>query len=122
MDDILRFPSAVKRDPGIDAINAAKFDGRTLPVLERRRAARWIAGRQGLPGAYAATFAGFPSERSNGIVLFTGERIASASARHILREASSPRMWRADAETIRSPLNRTIPCERSDRKPANVAA
>ena len=68
----------------VDAINAAKFDGRNLPALERRRAARWIAARQGLPGAYAATFAGFPSERSKGIVLFTGERIASASARHIL--------------------------------------
>ena len=73
----------------VDAINAAKFDGRNLPALERRRAARWIAGRQGLPGAYAATFAGFPSERSKGIVLFTGERIASASARHILGEEAS---------------------------------
>ena len=73
----------------VDAINAAKFDGRTLLALERRRAARWIADRQGLSGAYAATFAGFPSERSNGIVLFTGERIASASARHILGEEAS---------------------------------
>jgi len=76
----------------VDAINAAKFDGRNLPALERRRAARWIAGRQGLPGAYAATFAGFPSERSKGIVLFTGERIASASARHILGEEASRAM------------------------------
>ena len=73
----------------VDAINAAKFDGHSLPALERRRAARWIAGRQGLPGAYADTFAGFPSERSKGIVLFTGERIASASARHILGEEAS---------------------------------
>ena len=68
----------------VDAINAAHFDGRTLTAAERGRAARWIAGRQGLPGAYGGTFAGFPSERSGGIVLFTGERIASASARHIL--------------------------------------
>jgi hypothetical protein len=42
-----------------------------------------------LPGAYGGTFAGFPSERSTGIVLFTGERIASASARHILGEEAS---------------------------------
>jgi hypothetical protein len=73
----------------VDAINAAYFDGRTIPAVERGQAARWIAGRQGLPGAYGDTFAGFPSERSKGIVLFTGERIASASARHILGEESS---------------------------------
>ena len=73
----------------LDAINAALFDGRSLAAVERGRAARWIAGRQGLPGAYGGTFAGFPSERSRGIVLFTGERIASASARHILGEEAS---------------------------------
>ena len=70
----------------VDAINAAHFDGRTLTVVERSESARWIAARQGLPGSYGGTFAGFPSERSKGIVLFTGERIASASARHILGE------------------------------------
>jgi hypothetical protein len=73
----------------VDAINAAHFDGRGLATAERGQAARWIAGRQGLPGAYGGTFAGFPSERSRGIVLFTGERIASASARHILGEEAS---------------------------------
>ena len=73
----------------LDAINATLFDGRTLAAVERSQAARWIAGRQGLPGAYGGTFAGFPSERSRGIVLFTGERIASASARHILGEEAS---------------------------------
>ena len=73
----------------VDAINAAFFDGRTLPAEARGQAARWIVGRQGLPGAYADTFAGFPSERSKGIVLFTGERITSASARHILGEEAS---------------------------------
>jgi hypothetical protein len=73
----------------LDAINAALFDGRTLTAVERGQTARWIAGRQGLPGAYGGTFAGFLSERSKGIVLFTGERIASASARHILGEEAS---------------------------------
>jgi hypothetical protein len=73
----------------VDAINAADFDGRPLTAAERGSAARWIAARQGLPGAYSGTFAGFPSERSGGIVLFTGERIASASARHILGEEAS---------------------------------
>jgi hypothetical protein len=73
----------------VDAINAALFDRRMLTAVERGQAARWIAGRQGLPGAYANTFAGFPSERARGIALFTGERIASASARHILGEEAS---------------------------------
>ena len=73
----------------VDAINAAHFDGRRLTATERGPAARWIAARQGLPAAYGGTFAGFPSERSRGIVLFTGERIASASARHILGEEAS---------------------------------
>ena len=73
----------------VDAINAAQFDGRALAPAERGQTARWIAARQGLPGAYGGTFAGFPSERSKGIVLFTGERITSASARHILGEETS---------------------------------
>ena len=73
----------------VDAVNAAQFDGRALASAERSQAARWIAARQGLDGSYGGTFAGFPSERSKGIVLFTGERIASASARHILGEEAS---------------------------------
>lgn len=73
----------------VDAVNAAHFEGRAVGAAERREAAAWIATRQGLPGAYAGTFAGFPAERAKGIVLFTGERIASASARHILGEEAS---------------------------------
>jgi hypothetical protein len=73
----------------VDAVNAAQFDGRALAASERSQVARWIAARQGLPGSYGGTFAGFPSERSKGIALFTGERIASASARHILGEEAS---------------------------------
>jgi len=73
----------------VDAVNEAHFDGRALAATERGAAATWIAARQGLPRSYAGTFAGFPAERSTGIVLFTGERITSASARHILGEEAS---------------------------------
>jgi hypothetical protein len=73
----------------VDVINAAHFGGRPLTAAERGEAARWIAARQGLPGCYAGTFAGFAAERSKGIALFTGERVASASARHILGEEAS---------------------------------
>lgn len=70
----------------VDAVNEAIASGQKISAIDRKAAARWIAARQGLPGAYANTFAGFESERKNGIKLFTGERITSASARHILGE------------------------------------
>jgi hypothetical protein len=70
----------------VDAVGAALFEERKLSAAERNKAAEWIAARQGLPGAYAGTFAGFPGERERGITVFTGERITSASARHILGE------------------------------------
>ena len=72
----------------VDAVNEAFFFGQTIPAPERRAAVRWIASRQGMPGAYGSLFAGFESERSAGIRVFTGERITSASARHILGEES----------------------------------
>ncbi len=70
----------------VDAVNEAFFEGRRIPVGERKRASRWIAARHRLPGAYADTFAGFEDETTNGIVVFTGERMTFGSARHILGE------------------------------------
>jgi hypothetical protein len=81
----------------LDAVNELAFDERKASATERKRVAQWIATRQGLPGAYADTFAGFPSERKSGIVVFTGERITSASARHILGEEAA-RVLRALGE------------------------
>jgi hypothetical protein len=80
----------------VDAVNAALFQQQKLSRDVRRSLAHWIAGRQGLPGSYAETFAGFPSERTLGIVLFTGERITSASARHILGEEASRALRQLD--------------------------
>jgi len=73
----------------VDAVSAVHFSGGVLAAGERLQVAQWIAGRQGVDGSYADTFAGFPIERSKGIALFTGERITSASARHILGEEAS---------------------------------
>ncbi|TCO51237.1 hypothetical protein EV646_101220 [Kribbella antiqua] len=73
----------------VDAVAAVEWDGGKLPAAERLRVARWLAARQGLPGAYAGTFGGFRRELEEGIVVFTGERITSASARHILGEETS---------------------------------
>jgi hypothetical protein len=73
----------------LDAINALAFEDKALPASERAAVASWIAARQGQRGAYADTFAGFASELEHGIVVFTGERITSASARHTLGEEAS---------------------------------
>lgn len=70
----------------VDAVNEVFAGSGKLATGERREVALWIASRQGLPGAYANTFAAFDAERRRGIQLFTGERATSASARHILGE------------------------------------
>ncbi len=70
----------------VDAVHEAIASGAKINASERKQVASWIASRQGLPGAYANTFAGFAKEQKHGIRLFTGERVNSASARHILGE------------------------------------
>lgn len=70
----------------VDSVNAVLAAGGKLNAGERREVAHWISSRQGLAGAYANTFAAFDAERKRGIRLFTGERVTSASARHILGE------------------------------------
>jgi hypothetical protein len=92
----------------IDSVNEAMFEGRSIPLVERTDIAQWIGERQGLPGAYGDTFAGFPSERESGIVLFTGERITSASARHILGEEAcrALRLLRVSRASVTRALER----------------
>jgi hypothetical protein len=71
----------------LDAVNEAMFFDKRIPKAEGRRVAAWIAGRQGLPGAYAGMFAPTPKDFAGGIRLFTGERISSGAATgHILGE------------------------------------
>jgi hypothetical protein len=93
----------------VDAVAAAMFLERKLSAAERKSAAEWIAARQGLPGAYAGTFAGFPGERERGISVFTGERITSASARHILGEETcrALRLLSVRSRSVSAALDRT---------------
>jgi len=67
-------------------LSAALFFHRPIPAERARKAVALIASRYGLPGAYADTYALFPTERHVGIRLFTGERATGASARHIAAE------------------------------------
>jgi hypothetical protein len=71
----------------LDAVNDALFFGHRIPRSESSSAARWVAGRQGLPGSYAGMFAPTSGDFARGIRLFTGERITTRAATgHILGE------------------------------------
>jgi hypothetical protein len=111
----------------VDAVAALEWDDGSPPSAERLRMARWIAARQGLPGAYADTFGGFPRELEKGIVVFTGERITSASARHILGEETSRALrWLGVADpAVLDALDRAseglmLCLERAARDPRNT--
>jgi hypothetical protein len=71
----------------LDAVGGAHFLGVTIPNPEARRVAAWLVGRQGLQGSYAGMFAPTTKDFTEGISLFTGERITSRAATgHILGE------------------------------------
>jgi hypothetical protein len=91
----------------IDRVHEAFFEHRTLSRAGREEAARWIAARQGLPHAYAGTFALSDAERRAGIQVFTGERMTSASARHISGEEACVALLELDvADSVRDALGR----------------
>ena len=71
----------------LDAINEITFTTGKIPQADRRKAAAWIAGRQGLEGAYGGTFAPTPADYRKGVRLFCGETVTSrAGTGHILAE------------------------------------
>jgi hypothetical protein len=74
----------------IDAVNDAFFLKRPLSKSDRNQIAKWIASRQGMPGAYANMFAPTKKDFQSGLVLFTGEKISSrVGLSHILGQESS---------------------------------
>ncbi len=71
----------------LDAVNAALFYNLPLSQPERCDAARWVAGRQGLPRSYAGMFAPTGYDYSFGALAFTGEPVVSdTGAGHLLSE------------------------------------
>lgn len=76
----------MKLSEAIDRVNATHFWNEKLSTTERKQLARTISDAHAKPGAYANTFALAPSEASTGLLLFTGERAVSASAKHISGE------------------------------------
>lgn len=91
----------------IDRVNEAHFWGQQLAKTESAKLAKFIAGRQGLPGAYFGSFALFEDEIKKGVRLFTGERAVSASARHIMGEEGcrALRLLRVKDKTVQGALS-----------------
>ena len=84
----------------LDRVNEAFFFDKKLTRQDRKRAAEWIAHRQGLKGAYASMFAPTAYDFRNGIRVFTGERITSGAATgHILGEEASRALVLLDIDT-----------------------
>lgn len=70
----------------VHTIEDAFREKATLSTQQRREAARWLVGRQDLPGSYAHMPAVTDRERRQGAPVYTGERMTHASCRHILGE------------------------------------
>lgn len=82
------YPTSLART--VDSVNEDFFFGKSVSLQQREEVALWIAGQQGLPGAYANMFAPTTYDIKNGIRLFTGEMLASSAAlRHISGEEAS---------------------------------
>jgi hypothetical protein len=74
----------------VDRIHDAHFQGRTIPVAQRREVARWLAGRQGLPGGYRGLLAMTEEDWSRDLRLFTGEKVTTRAGRsHVLGEEAA---------------------------------
>ncbi len=94
----------------LDSLSESLFFSHPIPESQRVAAARWIASRQGLPGAYAGMFA--PTDKDTlGIHLFTGEAIRSrARIAHILGEEGCRILTRLHVtdEQVQDSLNRAV--------------
>ena len=91
----------------LDAVDGALFDQRPLTGGRREEVARWIAGRQGLAGAYAHMFAPTAADFEGGIRLFTGESVGSrAGTAHILGEEACRALILLDVPSTRRALER----------------
>jgi hypothetical protein len=77
----------------LDNINEKLLFGEAITPEEWHEAAQWIISRQGKKGSYRDMFAPTQSDFEQGIRLFTGEKLISASARHIMGQEASRAVW-----------------------------
>ena len=82
----------------LEAMNDALFNERSLTRSEKQETAKWIATRQGRPGAYAGMFAPTEKDMNEGARLLTGEKVRSgAGLRHVLGEEACRALILLDA-------------------------
>jgi hypothetical protein len=77
----------------VDSINEKFLHGEQIPQHEALEAARWIISRQHQKGSYRGMPAPTTYDFTHGIRVFTGEKLAYASARHILGQEASRAAW-----------------------------
>jgi hypothetical protein len=73
----------------LDNINQMLLVGEPISDNEGLEAARWISSLQGGEGSYRGMFAPTQVDFEQGIHVFTGEKLAYASARHIMGEEAA---------------------------------
>ena len=94
----------------VNNINELILAGEEIPPGEGLQAARWISSRQGSKGAYRTLYAPTEADYQNGIHNFVGDKLTSASARHVLGQEAAVVVWllgKNDPE-IRSTYNRAV--------------
>jgi len=77
----------------VDNINALLLTGETIAPAEGLEAARWIMSRSAEPRSYRGLPAPTPTDFEYGIRVFTGEKLLSASARHIMGQEAARAVW-----------------------------
>jgi len=77
----------------VDNLNAKLLSGEAIAPEEGLRAARWMASQQGERGSYRGLPAPTAHDFAHGIRTFTGERLESASSRHILGQEAARLVW-----------------------------
>ncbi len=77
----------------VDHINEQFLTGKRISPQEGLEAARWISTRQGKKGAYRTLYAPTQTDFGRGIHNFPGEKLTSASARHVLGQEAARAVW-----------------------------
>lgn len=94
----------------LDNVNQMLLVGEPISDDEGLEVARWMTSLQNRKGSYRGMFAPTALDFEQGIHVFTGERLTSASARHIMGEEASRAIWllgRQDPE-VKSAYDRAI--------------
>jgi hypothetical protein len=93
----------------LDAVSDAVFHDRRLSKAERVEAARWIAGRQGLPASYHGMFAPTERDLERGVQFYTGEQMTTrGGTAHVLGEEAARALILLDVDeaAVREALRR----------------